>query len=304
MELRQIRYFIALYETGSVTKAAHRLNVVQPAVSMQISKLEEELGQVLFERLPKGMAPTAAGEQAYHLLAPIFQEFRSARERIENFGGRVAGQLAVGVIASVSNNALSECLQGFCTRYPDVSMRVTGGYTTDFLDMLQVGQLDIAVINQPRTRSNAPVIELMSERLAVICAPETGRGLRAPLRLQDIAQHKLVIPSARHGLRSILDQAASDAGIRLQPSLEFDELKTIEDFVQRTDFLTILPPIAVHRALRAGSLKAVAIVPEMTREIVCAYSSRRGLSPAGKLFVEELRASMTAAMHFESHQDS
>ena len=119
MELRQIRYFIALYETGSVTKAAHRLNVVQPAVSMQISKLEEELGQVLFERLPKGMAPTAAGEQAYHLLAPIFQEFRSARERIENFGGRVAGQLAVGVIASVSTTPFRNVCRAFA---PDIRM--------------------------------------------------------------------------------------------------------------------------------------------------------------------------------------
>jgi len=70
MELRQLKYFTCLYEEGSVTRAAQRLNIVQPALSMQIAKLEEELGQTLFERSSKGMHPTEAGDQAYRLFMP------------------------------------------------------------------------------------------------------------------------------------------------------------------------------------------------------------------------------------------
>src|SRR5690606_5818853 len=132
MELRQINYFVALYEEGSVTRAARRLNVVQPAVSMQISKLEDELGHLLFQRMPKGMVPTSAGEEAYRLFLPLLRELRSAQDQMVGFGGRIAGHISVGVIASVANNALTDCLESFCSNYPDVSVRVTGGCTVDF----------------------------------------------------------------------------------------------------------------------------------------------------------------------------
>jgi LysR family nitrogen assimilation transcriptional regulator len=71
MELRQVQYFICLYEEGSVTRAARRLNIVQPALSMQIAKLEEAFGQQLFERTRQGMLPTAAAPQMYRLFLPV-----------------------------------------------------------------------------------------------------------------------------------------------------------------------------------------------------------------------------------------
>lgn len=299
MELRQISYFVALYEEGSVTRAARRLNVVQPAVSMQISKLEAELGHPLFQRTPKGMVPTSAGDEAYRLLLPLLHELRSARDQVIGFGGRIAGHLSVGAIASVANNALTDCLVGFCTKYPDVAVRVTGGYTVGFLDMLQMGHLDIAVINQPgdpaRARWHLPTTPIMRENLVLICSAATPFEADGPVPLAEIAGLRLVIPSSRHGLRAIIDQVAADASVLLTPSLEFDEIKTIEEFVQRTDLFTILPPIAVHRALRSGSLRSFAITPEITRNIVCVHSPRRGLSPAAKLFIAELKASMSAA---------
>ena len=300
MELRQISYFVALYEEGSVTRAARRLNVVQPAVSMQIGKLEEELGHLLFQRMPKGMVPTSAGEEAYRLFLPLLQELRSAREQVAGFGGRIAGHLSVGAIASVANNALTDCLESFCALYPEVSVRVTGGYTVDFLDMLQTGHLDIAVINQARDQAHArwglPTIPLMRENLALVCAATTPFEADGPVPLAEIVRLKLVIPSSRHGLRGIIDEVAGNASIRLAPSLEFDEIKTIEAFVQRTGFFTILPPIAVNRALRGGLLKSFPISPAITRNIVCVHSPRRGLSPAAKLFVEQLKESMGRAV--------
>lgn len=79
MDLRQIQYFIALFEDGSVTRAAKRLNIVQPALSMQIAKLEEELRQQLFERSAHGMSPTAAGRLMYRLFLPIMRDIAHAR---------------------------------------------------------------------------------------------------------------------------------------------------------------------------------------------------------------------------------
>jgi DNA-binding transcriptional LysR family regulator len=200
------------------------------------------------------------------------------------------------VIASVTNSALSECLEVFCERYPAVSIRVTGGYTTDFLEMLQIGQLDIAMVNRSRGKVGLPAIPMMREDFVMISAPGTMIADREGISLKTAATMRLIIPSTRHGLRTILDEAAHDIGVRLEPALELDELKTIEELVQRTDFVTILPPAAVDRSLRNGLLKSTPIVPSVTRDIVCVHNPKRALSPAAELFIAELRAKMSTVI--------
>jgi LysR family nitrogen assimilation transcriptional regulator len=107
MELRHLKYFTCLYEEGSVTRAAQRLNIVQPALSMQIARLEEELGQTLFERSSKGMAPTEAGDQAYRLFMPILGQLLAARQALIDRSGQIGGRISAGLIASAANNALA-----------------------------------------------------------------------------------------------------------------------------------------------------------------------------------------------------
>jgi DNA-binding transcriptional LysR family regulator len=295
MEMRQMQYFVALFEEGSVTRAARRLHVVQPAISMQIAKLEDELGQRLFDRTPKGMVATAAGEQAYRRLLPLLREFKEVHDELVGFGGRVAGHISIGVIASVSNNALAECLEGFCEKYPDVSLSVTGGYTVDFLQMLEIGKLDIAVINQTNERIDTGATQILQEEMALVCAANHPASFDGPVSLEAIAAMKIVIPSIRHGLRNVIDEVARRAGVRLAPKLEFDELKMIEDFVQHTDYLTILPPIAIGRSLRRGLLRQHPITPSITRDIVCVHNPKRGLSEPGRLFIAEFREKMSEA---------
>ncbi len=192
LELRQIQYFVALFEEGSVTAASRRLNVVQPAVSMQIAKMEAELGHQLFKRMPKGMVPTHAGREAYRRLAPILTDLRSARDDLAAIGNKVAGHLSIGVIASVSNNALSECLLTFCPAYPDVSLRITGGYTVEFQEMVRNGTLDLAIINAPARRLALPVTPIIRETLVLAAAAENPVGQGPAIDLASIALHRVM----------------------------------------------------------------------------------------------------------------
>lgn len=295
MELRQLHYMVALVEEGSVTRAARRLNVVQPAISMQISKLEDELGHRLFQRTPKGMIPTSIGNEAYRLFVPLLHDLRAAKDQLSSLGGKVVGKLSIGVIGSVSNNALSKCLESFCTRYPHVSVRITGGYTMDFMEMLQIGALDLAVINQSRVLTDLVVRPIAREALHLVYAVNNPIKLPDPVPITTIAGLKLVIPSTRHGLRNIIDDAAGGAGARLEPLLEFDELKTIEEFVQVTDFVAILPYHSIGAAVKQGTLRSLAIAPEIARNIACVHNPKRGLLPAAEFFIAELRESMNSA---------
>lgn len=294
MELRQLQYFIVVYEEGSVTKAASRLNVVQPALSQQISKLEEELGRPLFLRTAKGMVPTETGAQAYTMFSSILGDLRNAKLRLEESDGQVRGRVSIGTVTSVANNALAETLLSFQKKYPDVQIRATDGYTPDLLELHRNAQLDIIVINAALPARSPNMIDIIQENFALIGAPASGIGLpmAVPIDYHRVAELKLVLPSVRHGLRNILDAAASANDFVLQPQMEFDDIKVIEDFVAGSDFFTLLPPIAVHRALYTGRLRLYSITPAIPRRLVYVTSPERPLTRAAQLLIDELRERM------------
>jgi LysR family transcriptional regulator, nitrogen assimilation regulatory protein len=111
LDLRQIQYFVCRYEEGSVTRAARRLNVVQPALSMQIGRLEKRLGVDLFERTARGMVPTSAGEAMYRLYLPVLLDLKHANQMMMELSGKVLGKIAVGIIPSITNSVLADVLR-------------------------------------------------------------------------------------------------------------------------------------------------------------------------------------------------
>jgi DNA-binding transcriptional LysR family regulator len=141
LDLRQIQYFVCLYEEGSVTRAARRLNVVQPALSMQIGRLEKRLGVDLFERNARGMIPTSAGEAMYRLTCGAARS-QDANQRMMELSGKVLGKIAVGIIPSITNSVLADVLRRFGERFPDVEIRIDEAYSGTLIDWLAAGDLD------------------------------------------------------------------------------------------------------------------------------------------------------------------
>ncbi len=293
MELRSLQCFVAMYEEGSVSRAARRLNIVQPAMSHQLANLEGELGNPLFQRTAKGLIPTNAGHDAYRLFVPILRSVEAARQELSAPPDTVQGHVAVGIVASVAYNALSQTLACFSVKYPHVTLRITDGYTRELLDMQRAGQLDLVVINASVRRSEYQQIDLISEDLALIYSANSPMP-EGKARLETIDHRNLVIPSHRHGLRIILEEAAERHGLRLSPRYEFDEVGTIENFIVNTGFQTILPPMAVANALRSGQLRCVPLSPRISRQLVGVHHTTRPLSRAATVFVAALRERLVA----------
>lgn len=292
MELRQLQYFTVICEEGSVTRASQRLNLVQPALSQQVSKLEDELGFRLFTRTPKGMIPTDQGKLAYQMFSGVLRELRNAVQVLGDDDGEVRGTVTLGVVASVANHALVDTLLEFHRKHSKVHVRATGGYTGELREMLRSGQLDLIIINTPLQARSAESINIINENLALIGASGTPLPVPAPVQIAALETLKLVIPSPRHGLRAIMDRAAQAEGCTLAPLMEFDDLMPIEEFVTNSDFFTILPPMAVSRALRAGILTAWPITPTIPRKLVCMTAPDRPPSRAAELLIDELRERM------------
>jgi LysR family nitrogen assimilation transcriptional regulator len=306
VEFRQVQYFICLFEEGSVTRAARRLNIVQPALSMQIAKLEEDCGKQLFERSKQGMVPTAAARQMYRVFLPIMRDFSHARDLVMHADGEISGHVNIGLITSLTDGVLAETLSAFSTRYPNVGVTVAEGYSKTLADWVAGGQLDAAIINKPR-RSNLSlnVEHIVDEDLVLITSARHSPALPARLVLKQIPSLKLalVLPTRFHGLRAILDSFAQHEDVDLTPTLEVDSLEATIKLVEQTQFATILPRIAIHRRLSNGSLQARSIVSSrLIRQVVSVSNPRRPLNSATTTFIGMLTEQMRLITKEQSEQ--
>lgn len=296
MELRQMQYFLCLAEERNVTRAARQLNIVQPALSMQIARLETELGQKLFDRSVQGMTLTSAGEALVRLTAPIVRDAEYARQEMAQLGGRISGRVSVGLVTSVAQSTMASSSATVASRYPEITLSACEGYTETLVDWVNIGQLDFALINVPRRKTPLAAHHIMDEEMVFACRKDAPIRLPAKLRFDQIANVELALPSKRHGLRLILDEQAAAVGIDLRPRLELDTLPALCDVIATTDFATVLPTIALRHALAAGTIRAHRFnAQKIVRSIAWVHHPRRAVSGAAKAVLDVIGRDLAQA---------
>jgi len=296
VELRQMQYFLCLAEERNVTRAARQLNIVQPALSMQIAKLEAELGQKLFDRSVHGMTLTSAGEALVRLTAPIVRDAEYARQEMAQLGGRISGRVSVGLITSVAQSTMASSSATVASRYPEITLSACEGYTETLVDWVNTGQLDFALINVPRRKTPLAAHHVMDEEMVFACRKDSPVRPPAKLRFDHIANFDLVLPSKRHGLRLILDEHAAAIGIDLRPRLELDTLPALCDVIATTDFATVLPTIALRQSLASGAIRAHRFdAQRIVRSIAWVHHPRRAVSVAAKAVLDVISHDLAQA---------
>lgn len=307
MDFRQIQYFLALVEDGSMTQAARRLNVVQPTLSMQIGRLEQELGQKLFERKRQGMVPTTTGRLMYRLYAPIYRDIERAREQLLQRNDVATGHVSLGLLSSLAESVLPEVLSRFHTTFPNVEVTITVGYSTNLIDWVSNGQVDAAIINQPRGKLSLSTEPLVEEDMLLVTGQAQGPHLPPNVRLARLPEMdlELILPTRRHGLRGVLDAAAQQEGIVLAPRFEVDVLGAIVRLVEQTRFVTILPRVLVQRAVNDGTLRVCPILsPRIVREVVRVSHPSRPLSPAAHALIDLVADEIRRVLHMDDVRKS
>jgi LysR family nitrogen assimilation transcriptional regulator len=287
MDIKQMQYFLCLAQEGNVTRAARQLNIVQPALSMQVAKLEKSLGKQLFYRGSHGMSLTAAGEALALRLAPIVADIDRARDEIAQLDGKVSGRVSLGMITSAAQSTLPRSTAKIAAQYPEIHLLVCEGYSETMMEWVIAGQLDIAIVNAPARRLALTAKHILDEEMML--AQGVNNRLRLPkmLSFERLRELDIVIPSRRHGLRRILDDAAAKAGFNLAPRLEIDTLSAICEVVATTDLVTVLPGIALHPALSAGRIRARRLRnPSIVRSVAWVTNPRRSVSVAMSAVME------------------
>jgi LysR family tcuABC transcriptional regulator len=251
MELRQLRYFVQVVESGSLTQAAAALGVVTSALSQQISRLESELATRLLQRGPAGVRPTDAGlafwRQAQLALRHVDEAGRAARL------ARLAGHVSVGLASTTASVLGLPLLKAMNERYPEVRLHLVEGLSGHLEVMLNARQLDLAILFKVDAARRWSVTPLLREHLFLIGAPGLeGWPRQARPRLRELTALPLVLPSARHNLRGVVDAAFARSRCAPHVVAEVDGLALLMDVVAGGLAATIQPGAAAVRAGQAA----------------------------------------------------
>src|SRR5690348_1823552 len=243
MDIRQLRYLVALADERNFTRAAAREHIAQPALSQQIRRLEQETGLALVERPTRHVALTPAGELLVARGRRILAEVQAAKAELEGLTGLKTGHVSVGAMHTMGPVDISLALAIFHQRHPGVELTVREQSSEELAEMLRVDELDLAFLSvTERIESHGLGLQqLVSEELAVVVPPDHPLAPRRRVRMAELATEQFI--SYREGarLRELLVAAGRHAGFVPEVMLESNESSRIRRLVERGMGVAILP---------------------------------------------------------------
>lgn len=276
MDVPQLRTLIHVAELGSLSKAADRLHIAQPALSRQIRLLEQELGVRLFNRHGRGMVATEEGQDVLRHALRIMAELEEIRAVVSDENAPLRGHVSIGMPPTASDILAEPLVSAFRDTHPDATLRIVSAYTGYLLDWMQRGELDAAILYDPKSARTLRVQPLLEETLFLIGPPESGLSLERPVEFAALQNLRLLLPSRSHGLRILVDRYAEEAGVPLRIKVEADSYSTLKSLVRNGHGVTVLPLAPIHEELESGRLEAAPLVnPVPVRRLMMSYPSDR-----------------------------
>jgi DNA-binding transcriptional LysR family regulator len=294
--LTDIRLFVAAYEERSFTAAAARENASQSGVSQHIAKLEQDLGVKLFARAGARIAPTPAATAYYARCLEVLRAYAAACESIAAEARALSGEVAIGLMPTMTRSALAPALKRFAEAHPGVAVRVVEAYSGVLTREVRAGALDFAVVpafaGGPGLRVSAflttPEV-LVSGRHAK--GPARRIAHLAPVRLAGLGPLKLILPGAANTRRQTLDTYVTTHAVEVARTMGLDAMMGTLDMVAGSDWVTILPGVmmASDAARKSCPFKVNPLAqPRLDLDLVAIEPARRALTPAAAAFYCEL----------------
>lgn len=287
MDLTRLRYFVAVLESGSFSRAAAALHMSQPALSRQVLLLEEELGQRLLVRNGRGASANEAGLALLAHARAIDELADKARADMRERQASPRGRVTIGLPPRVAQVLTADLVQRFREQYPEATVTIVESLSLRLREWLVAGTLDMAILFDPPSSPQLAEETLGREPL-LLFGPQ---ALPRRIRLAELSRLPLVMPSGPNALRQLLEAHTRPRGLALDIVAEVDSVSTVLSLVARGVAYTVLPASASRLWSYPQTLHQAAIVsPAMRNRVVLAIPKARPATRPQRLAAELLRA--------------
>ena len=255
MEIRQLRAFVAIAESGTFTAGAMRVHVTQAAISMQIRQLETEIGAKVFVRAPRHVILTEAGEQLLRRARHILREHDAALDEIAELAGAERGRLRIGsASAMVLTDQLPAILKELRKQHPAADIAVTSGTSEVLVDQILAGEVDIAFVSLPVDVRGIKTERLSQDQLVAIASPRHKLAKQKTISAYTLAGERLILGERGGNTRRLIDQFFAQAGVTLRVAMELSRQQAIKRMVEEDMGVGIVPLQSVKEEVEKGRL--------------------------------------------------
>lgn len=277
MELKQLKYFLHVAELGSYTRAAEFLNVAQPILSRQIRQLETELRRNLLIRHGRGVQLTEAGTTLLHHTRLILQQLERTREDLSLSSGNITGRITLGLPPTISRLISVDLIKQFRAELPHASLGIIEGLTAHLQESLQLGRLQISLLNNPPYNADLSTRLLHREHLSLITpADDPLSDSRTLITADRLATLPLIMPRAPNTFRVLLEREMARLNQKPNVVQEIDSIETTLELVAEHMGYAILSSRAVSGLRHRRSLAAVPLKnPMLENHLFLATSAKQ-----------------------------
>lgn len=305
MNTKQLQYFLATAEQGSITAAARELDVAQPAISLQLANLEHELKIKLFERDFRGVELTEAGSRFEEHARLILAQIYAAKADMNGERKECRGKVSVGLSQSACNVLSVELLSELEHRFANIELNFRVGPSSTVESWLAEDKVDLAICYKPnQTISEANSVHLIRESLYLYISRQPKNPSYSELALygsipyKDLQHYDIFMPDENDALNIFLNKQAANSGIKLKQKPAFGQLMTTLHYVTQGYGLVILPSSGAFHLESNNQIRAINIIqPELSRDVYLQMTERKSQDAAVKAVFELIRE-VCANTHF------
>ena len=265
LNLDQLGAFAAVVELGSFSAAAERLQVTQPAVSLQVRQLEKRLGTLLVERVGRRARPTAAGAALLPHVALIDDAVAAALDAIGAHAEGAAGRVRLGTGATACIFLLPPVLRELRRRFPELELTVTTGNTAEIVKAVDDNTIDLALVTLPAAGRALLVTPVIDD--AFVAVAPRGTALPARVSAAALAKQPLLLFEPGGNTRRITDAWFARSGVALKPAMSLGSVEAIKELVAAGLGWAVLPQMAVRKEQARGSLAVAPLAPKLKRTL-------------------------------------
>lgn len=309
LDFRSLRSFVEVASAGSISSAAQSLHIAQPALSVQIRQLEEQLGATLFERHPRGVVLTAVGERLLRHAVEILRRMDVAYDDVRQAVDQPSGRVAIALPQSVAKFVTVPLVQAVVHQWPLIQLQLVEMSSGYIPEQLLHGLVDIGITFGTEDDARMRFMHILQEELVFVTTArqlaqhhDGSAGSTAHMLLQDVARFPMVLPTTAQSLRRVIDAYTTKAGIEPHIIVEVNTIHEILALVAVGIGSTILSFAAVSDLLESRQLLALPIVcPAMSRPIYACRSATLPMSIAATKVHEQLLAtirSLASSQHW------